>query len=87
MLTRTIFAIVLLAFSAAAAEEPKARVLFDFSETEAGRQWQTVNDGVMGGRSDRRLRVVRKRDDGVLRHIVARKQWRVCFSSITGEKT
>ena len=57
MLTRTSFAIVLLASSAAAANVPKPRVLFDFSESRAGRQWQSVNDGVMGGRSDGRFRV------------------------------
>ena len=57
MLTRTFLATVLLACSAAAADEPKAQVLFDFSESEARRQWQTVNDGVMGGRSDGRFRV------------------------------
>jgi NADH dehydrogenase [ubiquinone] 1 alpha subcomplex assembly factor 1 len=56
---RNIFAIVLLACSAAAAQEPKSQVLFDFSETEARRQWQTVNDSVMGGRSDGRFRVAK----------------------------
>ena len=57
MFTRIFIAIVLLPCSAAAADELKARVLFDFSETEGGRRWQTVNDGVMGGRSDGRFRV------------------------------
>ena len=33
------------------------RMLFDFSNPEASRQWQTVNDGVMGGRSDGRFRI------------------------------
>ena len=33
-----------------AAEED--RVLFDFSKPDAAKQWQTVNDGVMGGVSD-----------------------------------
>ena len=33
------------------------RMLFDFSHPEAQRQWQTVNDGVMGGRSDGRFRI------------------------------
>ncbi len=27
------------------------RILFDFSDSDAGQQWQIVNDGVMGGRS------------------------------------
>ena len=49
--------ILLLACSVAVAEEDHARVLFDFSDAEAARQWQTVNDGVMGGRSDGRFGV------------------------------
>jgi monofunctional biosynthetic peptidoglycan transglycosylase len=32
-------------------------VLFDFSGTETAQQWQTVNDGVMGGRSDGNMKV------------------------------
>lgn len=35
--------------SVAGAEE---RMLFDFTNEQAPDQWQTVNDGVMGGRSD-----------------------------------
>jgi monofunctional biosynthetic peptidoglycan transglycosylase len=31
--------------------EEQGRVLFDFTGEQAPRQWQTVNDGVMGGRS------------------------------------
>lgn len=57
MLTKNIFAIGLLACTAATAQETKSRVLFDFSETEAARQWQTVNDGVMGGRSDGNFKI------------------------------
>jgi NADH dehydrogenase [ubiquinone] 1 alpha subcomplex assembly factor 1 len=56
MLTRTILAIMVLA-SSAAANEPNSQVLFDFSETVADRQWQTVNDSVMVGRSDGLFRV------------------------------
>ncbi|QDT96716.1 CIA30 family protein [Gimesia aquarii] len=37
------------------AQQP--RVLFDFSKQEAGNQWQTVNDGVMGGISEGRFRI------------------------------
>jgi len=33
------------------------RMLFTFTNAESGRQWQTVNDGVMGGRSDGRFRI------------------------------
>ena len=56
MLTRIFIAILLVPGSAAVANELKTRVLFDFSETEGGRRWRTVNDGVMGGRSDGRFR-------------------------------
>lgn len=51
MFTRIIFTIALLACSELIANEPESRELFDFSETKSGRQWRTVNDGVMGGRS------------------------------------
>jgi NADH dehydrogenase [ubiquinone] 1 alpha subcomplex assembly factor 1 len=53
-------AVINESISTAAADEPKGRVLFDFSQTEASRQWQTVNDGVMGGRSDGRFSVAEK---------------------------
>jgi monofunctional biosynthetic peptidoglycan transglycosylase len=33
------------------------RVLFDFSKPDAAKQWQTVNDGVMGGVSDGRFKI------------------------------
>ena len=33
------------------------RTLFSFETPEAARRWQTVNDGVMGGRSDGRFQV------------------------------
>ena len=33
------------------------RVLFQFDKPEAGTAWMTVNDGVMGGRSDGRFRI------------------------------
>lgn len=32
-------------------------VLFSFEKVDAARQWQTVNDGVMGGRSDGRFKI------------------------------
>jgi monofunctional biosynthetic peptidoglycan transglycosylase len=33
------------------------RVLFEFGKPEAAKQWTTVNDGVMGGRSDGRFKI------------------------------
>lgn len=35
----------------------KDRILFDFEKPDAVRQWQTVNDGVMGGVSDGRIKI------------------------------
>ena len=32
-------------------------VLFSFDKAEVAKQWQTVNDGVMGGRSDGRFKI------------------------------
>lgn len=42
--------LLLLSVSVAVAEDDK--FLFDFSGDQAAQQWQTVNDGVMGGRSE-----------------------------------
>jgi monofunctional biosynthetic peptidoglycan transglycosylase len=38
------------------AQEPE-RMLFTFDKPDAATQWQTVNDGVMGGRSDGRFKI------------------------------
>lgn len=35
----------------------KGRMLFSFDQAEAAKSWQTVNDGVMGGRSMGRFRI------------------------------
>jgi NADH dehydrogenase [ubiquinone] 1 alpha subcomplex assembly factor 1 len=35
--------------------EDAVRVLFDFDKPDASKKWQTVNDGVMGGRSEGRF--------------------------------
>jgi len=48
---------ILLLTSSAVADTLPARFLFTFEDTDAVRQWQTVNDGVMGGRSDGRFRI------------------------------
>jgi len=41
------------------ADEVQA-TLFDFSKPDVAKQWQTVNDGVMGGVSDGRVRITDK---------------------------
>lgn len=40
------------------------RTLFDFDDSAAARRWTTVNDGVMGGRSDGRYQIT---DENTLR--------------------
>lgn len=40
-----------------AEQEPAPRTLFQFKSPDAGRLWRTVNDGVMGGRSEGRFRI------------------------------
>ena len=37
--------------------EDEGQILFDFSKPDAAKQWQTVNDGVMGGVSDGRFKI------------------------------
>jgi hypothetical protein len=44
-----------------AADEINGRVLFNFENAEAAKQWQTVNDGVMGGRSDGQFKLTADR--------------------------
>lgn len=38
-------------------DDDRGRLLFRFADAAANQQWQTVNDGVMGGRSQGRFRV------------------------------
>ena len=54
MILRTLLLIVFLGGSPLMAED---RILFNFDNPEAAKPWQTVNDGVMGGRSDGRFRI------------------------------
>lgn len=51
MLFRTMLALLLIGGATLAADDDKARRLFDFDNDDAAKQWQPVNDGVMGGRS------------------------------------
>ncbi len=54
MILRTLLLIVFLGGSLLVAED---RILFKFDDAEAAREWQTVNDSVMGGRSDGRFKI------------------------------
>ena len=40
--------------------EDNQTMLFDFSKPDAAKAWQTVNDGVMGGVSDGKVRITEK---------------------------
>ena len=55
---RTVFVALLAAivFASETNAGDKARVLFDFDANDAATQWQTVNDGVMGGVSEGRFK-------------------------------
>jgi len=57
MLRTTILFSALVSVNAVADSDPTPRTLFSFNNAESIRQWQTVNDGVMGGRSDGRCRI------------------------------
>jgi NADH dehydrogenase [ubiquinone] 1 alpha subcomplex assembly factor 1 len=52
---RTTFAIIVLSSMAFAEEMP--RTLFDFSSPDAAKNWQNVNDNVMGGVSEGKFRI------------------------------
>jgi hypothetical protein len=54
MILRTLLLIAFLGGSPLMAED---RVLFSFDNADAAKQWQPVNDGVMGGRSDGRFKI------------------------------
>lgn len=58
MYTQLLFAAItsLLIISPGIAED-RPRMLFSFDDPGQAGQWQTVNDGVMGGRSDGRMRM------------------------------
>ncbi len=40
--------------------EESPQTLFDFTGADAGKQWQTVNDGVMGGVSEGQFKITEK---------------------------
>lgn len=57
MMLRTVLILLSLVGSTLAADEDGGRVLFNFDDADAAKQWQSVNDGVMGGRSDGRFKI------------------------------
>lgn len=56
LMLRAMVLCVCLEVSTLAAEEAD-RVLFSFDTADAAKQWNTVNDGVMGGRSEGRFKI------------------------------
>ena len=50
-------ALVLICLVTAVQADDNQVVLFDFGKPDAAKQWQTVNDGVMGGVSDGRVKI------------------------------
>ena len=50
-------ALIFMCPAAAVQADDNQATLFEFGKPEAARQWQTVNDGVMGGVSDGRFRI------------------------------
>ena len=57
MTPRTLLILLCLVSSTLAADDDSGRVLFRFDQPESAKPWQTVNDGVMGGRSDGRFKI------------------------------
>ena len=56
-------ALILMHPAAAVQADDNQGILFDFSKADTAQQWQTVNDGVMGGVSDGRFRIT---DEGIM---------------------
>ena len=53
----TALAAMLFLMATVSVAEAEQRFLFRFDQPESAKQWQSVNDGVMGGRSDGRFRI------------------------------
>ena len=53
----TALAAMLFLMATVSVAEAEQRFLFRFDQPESSKQWQSVNDGVMGGRSDGRFRI------------------------------
>ncbi|MDG1898063.1 MAG: CIA30 family protein [Fuerstiella sp.] len=57
MFRTTMMLLTLMTVDAIADPSTADRTVFSFNNPDSARQWQTVNDGVMGGRSDGRFRI------------------------------
>src|SRR5210317_35617 len=56
-MNRMILFVGVLLLASDVAAKAEERILFKFDKPDAAKPWQTVNDGVMGGRSDGRFRI------------------------------
>lgn len=56
-MNRTAFFIAVIWLASGVAAKAEERILFRFDKPDAAKSWQTVNDGVMGGRSDGRFKI------------------------------
>ncbi len=57
MILRTLLILLSVGGATLAADDDGERVLFQFDNPDAAKEWQSVNDGVMGGRSDGRFKI------------------------------
>ena len=57
MMARILLLLLFVSCTALNAQDVSERVLFSFQDGQAAGGWQTVNDGVMGGRSDGRFTI------------------------------
>lgn len=61
MFLRTLLVLISLGGVALAEEVENGRTLFSFENAEADKQWQSVNDSVMGGRSEGQFKISKDR--------------------------
>ena len=57
MMLRMLLILLTLGGATLIADDDGGRVLFSFENADAAKQWQAVNDGVMGGRSEGRFKI------------------------------
>lgn len=57
MYLKTLLALAIALLPSPTLAEEETRTLFSFDSPESAERWQTVNDGVMGGRSDGRFKI------------------------------
>lgn len=56
-MVRKMLAFLLLFLGASVMADDTPRVLFEFTGADAAKEWQTVNDGVMGGVSEGKFKI------------------------------